>query len=459
MRRTATELQGLRLIACVLAATIFVGLQSIATARAQTVEVDASLLQKLQQIIEQQQEQLGKQSETIESLNSRVGQLEGKTEENRAIATKAQTTAEQVVVAAPGASAGREPVSVVAEDNTEKVKLAISGHINRAMNVVNDGDETKAYFVDNDVSSSRVRFVGTGNVTDTFQIGSVMELAFSPNNSFDVSQDNEKADDFVDVRKVEGFFRDDRFGQMRFGKGQAAADDTVEYDLSLVAGPLMYSGVADPYGGVQFSDDGNLTGTIVADAFFNFDGNRQDRVMYDTPVIGPGLQLAGSAGSDQRWDLAMKWGHDYGDWSGVDIGPFTTLGAVSIRDPNEDDVDWRLGGSFSTLHNPTGISLTVSGGMDSEDNTDDPYNLYGKLAWDTTFFDFGKTGFGVDFAYNQNSAAEGDIGRSFGLAAIQLIEDHGTELYAQFRIFDLDRRGDASVDDIVAGTIGTRVKF
>ena len=435
-------------------------------ARSQTTAIDAATLEQLQEIINQQQQQLEQQFEqsksqtgTIDALKQRVDQLERQSREAKAAAEEAKSTAEKAIFTAQETAPVRESGKAAGADNADTIKLAISGHINRAVNIADDGDDTKAYFVDNDVSNSRVRFVGTGAVTENTTLGSTMEIAFSPNNSFDVSQDNESSDDFIDVRKVEAFARNDSYGQVLFGKGQAAGDDTAEYDLSLVAGPIMYSGVGDIVGGLQFTRDGALTGISVGDAFFNFDGDRQDRIRYDSPVVGPGLQLSVSVGDDQRYDAALTWGGDYGDWSGVDIGPFTTLGAVSIQDPSNDDVDWRLAGSFSALHNPTGLSLTVSGGTESVDGGDNPYNLYGKLAWDTNFFSIGDTGFGVDFSRGENISAEGDEGYSLGLAAVQLLGDYGTELYAQFRAFDLDVDTGNSVDEIYVGTVGARVKF
>lgn len=442
-------------------------------AKAQEPAVDTELLRQLQEVILQQQQQLNAQAQTIDALTSRVDQLEQETGEAQDLATQAQstaaeaqTTASQAQIVAEQAVGEAQQVSEavseqVVTSGSDRIKLAISGHINRAVNIADDGDETKAYFVDNDVSNTRIRFVGTGQVSDDTTLGTRLEVAFSPNNSYDVSQDNESPDDFFDTRKAELFVRNDAYGQLLFGKGQAAADDTAEFDLSLVAGPIMYSGVADPVGGLQFrNDNGDLTGLTVGDAFFNFDGDRQDRVMYETPVFLTGLQVATSAGEDQRYDVALKWGFDYNDWTGVDIGPFTTLGAIAFQDPSEQDVDWRMSGSFSVLHNPTGLSVTVSGGGEANDEKDDPFNAYGKLAWDTSFFDFGRTGFGADFTYTENQSGEGDEGVSVGFAAIQLIEDYGAEIYAQGRWFNLDRGGNAeSVDDIIVGTVGTRVKF
>jgi hypothetical protein len=429
------------------------------------VTVDSAVLEQLQQIIGEQQKLLGQQgqqlqsqAETIQALTSRVDHLEKNTAETQAIAAEAQSTATQAIDTAQKTATAATPGNVSTGGN-DRVKLAISGQVNRAMNLADDGDKTKAYFVDNDVSNTRVRLVGTAAVTDTTTVGSTVEVAFSPNNSYDVSQDNESADDFTDLRRADVWARNDAYGQFSFGKGSAAADDTAEYDLSLVAGPIMYAGIADPVGGLQFTNGSSLTGIAVGDAFFNFDGDRQNRVRYDTPTFGPGVQLSVSAGDDQRYDAAVTWGGDYGDWTGVEVGPFTTLGALSIRDPNEEDVDWRLAGSFSALHGPTGLSFTVSGGMDETDGGDNPYNLYGKVGWDTSLFDFGPTGFGADATYSENVSGEGDKGISFGLAAIQLIEDYGIEVYAQFRWFDLDTNQVSGVKDIAVGTVGTRVKF
>ncbi len=426
-----------------------------ASAQSQTVAVDPALLEQLQDLIQQQQDQ-------IENLQTRLDQLEQTSAETQSIASEAQTTATEAIDTTQRLAA--IDTDTVVTSGNDKVKLSLSGQINRAVNLADDGNSTRAYFVDNDTSNSRIRFVGTGQITEETTLGTTIEVGLSPNNSFEVSQDNQNvsSSEVIDLRKVEASFRNDRFGQIVFGKGQAAADDTAEYDLSLVAGPIMYSGISDIVGGLQFTRGGNLTGIKIGDAFFNFDGNRQNRARYDSPVIGPGLQVSVSAGADENYDAALTWGGDYGDWTGVDIGSVTTLGAISIRDPNESNVDYRLAGSFSALHNPTGIGATISAGGDKRKGSgDDPYNLYGKLTLDRSFFDLGPTGLGVDVTYGEHFSGQGDKSFGFGVAAVQLLESVGTEVYGQFRVFDLDRAaaGGGSVEKVYVGTIGTRAKF
>lgn len=346
----------------------------------------------------------------------------------------------------------------VISSGEEKIKVSISGQVNRAINLANDGDETKAYFVDNDVSNSRVRVLGLANYDEDIRFGGLLEVAFSPNNSYDVSQDNEDAGDLIDVRRAETGVDSRRFGRIWLGKGSSATDNVAEYDLSGVD-VIMYAGVADIVGGLQFRDkDGDLSGLTVGDAFFDFDGDRQNRIRYDTPVLGPGLQFSVSAGSDQRYDASLNWGGDFDQWSGVDFGPFTTLAAIGISDPSENGVDYRLMGSGAVLHNPTGLNLTVSGGMDEADDGD-PYNLYVKGGWYATLNRLGNTGFGIDFTRGHDVAAPGDLGYSVGGAVVQTVKDYGTELYSQVRWYSLDRKDAPSVDDIVVGTVGARVKF
>jgi hypothetical protein len=410
-------------------------------AGAQSIE---ETLREMQAIIAAQQRQLQTLQQEVEALKAA----------NTELRTTVTATEESVDVLEE--TVGTEPLVT---SGTPKVQLSVSGQINRAFNVADDGESTDYYFVDNDVSNSRVRFQGTGDVGDGTTLGTTIELAVSPNNSYDVSQDNEEAGDFFDERVVEVFARNDAYGRVSFGKGSAAADNTAEYDLSLVAGPIMYAGVADPVGGLQFTDGDDLTGVTVGDVFFDFDGDRQNRILYESPLFGPGVQVAASLGSSDRWDLALTWGGDYGNWSGVELGDFITLGAISIRDPNEDDVDFRLAGSWSMLHDPTGVSFTASAGMDERDTGDTPYNLYAKLGWDTELFSFGKTGFGVDYTHGENFSGDGDTNDSIGLAAVQLIDSVGVELYGQTRWYTVDRDVAPDFEDIFVATLGTRVKF
>ena len=79
--------------ALILAIAVQVSL--VATARAQTVTVETSLLEELQKVIKQQQEQIERQSEVLDSLQRQVNDLQKTTTEAQAEASEAMSTAKE----------------------------------------------------------------------------------------------------------------------------------------------------------------------------------------------------------------------------------------------------------------------------------------------------------------------------------------------------------------------------
>ena len=335
--------------------------------------------------------------------------------------------------------------------------LTLSGQVNPAFNVVDDGISTDVYIVDNDTSGSRFRLDADAPLGET-SIGGTLEIGASPNNSYDVSQFDAQTDADFTVRLAEVTFRDDRYGRFQLGQGSSASDDTAEYDLSLVAGPIMYAGVADIAGGIFFTDGTTYSGTQVGGAFFDFDGDRLARARYDSPMLGP-IQGSVSYGQDDQWAAAVTLGGDYGDWSGWTVGNFTMLAAASVYNTDDDIVDYAYAASGSVLYDPIGVSLTLSTGGQKLNEGDDPSNFYVKLGWDTTFWPLGNTGFGVDYTKGDNISSAGAEGTSYGIAAVQQIERYGIDLYAQLRMYELDDESDPSLKNITVGTFGTKFTF
>ena len=435
---------------------------AVGTASAQPVSIDAKTLQKLQETIEQQQllmqkqtQELKSQSEMLNALQKQVNDLSNKASVATTQAAEAKVTAEQAKTTAEtkivDQDAFRRMVTAVNPD----VKLAISGQVNRAVNMVDDGDNTKAYYVDNDASNTRIRFIGTAKMTEETTIGSRLEFAVAPNESSTVTQGNEGGDEnYLQARWAEVSFDSKSYGKLSLGKGDTASNNTAQVDLSRTD-VIMYSSISDIVAGLQFrtKNGKDLTGIEVSDAFNDQDGlSRQSRVRYDTPSLY-GFSLAGSVVSDQRSDAALFWG-------GQGLG-FKAAAAAAVSNPNQDNTNLRYDGSFSILHEKTGLNLTLSGGMLDKEAQDSATNLYAKLGWIANFFDFGATSFGVDYTNSQNTSGEGDKGYSVGAAAVQSLDKFGTELYFQYRLFSLDRDSDngPSVEDVNAATVGARVKF
>ena len=389
---------------------------------------NADKIERLEQLIKAQQQQLA-------LLQQQVNELKQTT-------TIASATAADVPA----------PSKQIVTSGQDRVKLAISGQVNRAVNIVDDGKDTEAYFVDNDNSESRVRFDGTGKLSDDLTLGSRIELTIAPNKAGGVSQvDKDNNNDF-DQRITEVFLDSNRFGKLSLGKGHTASYGSASQDLSRTD-VISYAEISDTAGGMLFrqKNDGTLTNVRILDAFQAFNGlSRKNRARYDTPAFY-GFRLAGSAISDERYDAALYWGgQGYG---------FKATGAAAVADPNQDNTDFQYDGSFSLLHENTGLNLTLSAGMLDRDNQDDAQNFYGKLGWRKRFFSLGETAFAVDYTRSLNLPTEDDDGYSVGVAAVQQLENYGTEIYGLYRLHSLDRDAAPSVDDISVVSFGTRVKF
>jgi predicted porin len=422
--------------------------------QASTADID-----RLMTVIEAQQRQIDAMRAELDAINS------GRTAAAAPRPTPAPTVVPVTAAAAPAAASpdedDRTGAQMVAEGFTwvdrSGRKLTLSGQINPAFNVVDDGISTDVFIVDNDTSGTRFRLDADAPLGDT-SIGATLEIGASPNNSYDVNQLNAQTDADFNVRRAEVTFRNDRFGRLQLGKGSSAADDTAEYDLSLVAGPIMYAGVADIAGGILFTDGIDYSDTTVGDAFFDFDGDRLARIRYDSPMFGP-LQGSVSYGQDDQWAAAVTLGGDYGDWTGWTVGDFTLLAAASVYHPDDDAVDYAYAASGSALHDPTGLNLTLSTGGYKLEQGDDPTNFYAKIGWDTEFWALGPTGFGIDYTKGESISSDGAEGTSFGIAAVQRIERYGIDLYTQLRWYELEGASDPDLKNVTVGTFGTKFTF
>ena len=393
---------------------------------------------ELRELIELQRQQIEQQARQLEVLEERLQELETSTEATRETAEEAQRTAEEIRDKPVIGSAGTG------------INLALSGQVNRMVTAGYDGDDTKLYHVDNVNSSSRLRVVGSAR-REAFRIGTNFEFEMRSNASTDVSQRNQATGvQGFRERRIEAFFAHDDLGTVAIGQGPTAADGTSETDLSGTT-VIAYSSISDTAGGLLFFDDDldALSGTSIGNVFNNFDGlSRQDRLRYDTPTFA-GFTAAVDAISDARWSGALRWSGQTDD--------LRAAAAFGYSDPGGDR-DWIISSSASVLHQPTGLSVTVSASGRDNDGRDDALSLYGKLGWQQDFFTFGRTHLGLDIARNDDVAVEDDEATSIGFAAVQNIKDFGIELYGLYRWHELDRNG-ADFDDIHIFTLGTRVRF
>ncbi len=419
------------------------------TASAQSVDVDPQVLQQLQETIKQQQQQLQhqadqikKQSALLQQLQQQVSSIQNKPAIQPAVASGPLQADPALKTALPA------PVT----SGNDKIKLSLSGQINRAVNVINDGGRTKLYHVDSDVDNTKISLVGTVHATDDLTIRSRFDVALTADESSQVSQTNQAPGNFIDAKWAEVSITSKKLGKLSLGKGLTPSYDTAVVDLSKTD-VIQYSGISDIAGGIFFKvkNGSTLSGTTIADAFNVLSGlGSRSRLRYDSPNLY-GFSLSGSLVSAQRSDVALNWGGEgYG---------FQAAGGFAVANPKLAGASLLYDGSFSLLHTASGLNLTVAGGLQEKKDTRDGTNLYAKLGWLADFTSLGQTAFGIDYTRSRDMAAAGDRGYSVGAAVVQAFAQFSTELYLQYRIFSLNRTEVTPVADINMATFGARVKF
>ncbi|MEP3945052.1 porin [Ascidiaceihabitans sp.] len=357
------------------------------------------------------------------------------------------TTATAALLLGTASSAWAEvkPIKVTSDDSA--FRLTFSGQLNRGILLTDDGEDTDAFFVDNDNSSTRFRLNGEADV-GSLTAGFVVEIQTESNSTASVNQNTQSVSLEFDPRKLEIFLAGN-FGTLYLGQGQTASDGTSEQDLSGTT-VVGYSGVADFAGGLLLRQaDGTLTAINVGSVFANFDGqSRRDRVRYDTNKFG-GFSLSAGFNDNEGGDIALRYAE--------------TLGSVKLAAAlaySRTDTLSRVNGSISGLHEPSGLSLTLAAGRDDLDaGGRDPEFGYLKVGYQTDKISkWGKTAFSVDYYDGSDIASLNDSSESYGLQVVQNIEKINTELYAGFRTYSYENGGPA-LNDLDAVLVGARFKF
>lgn len=327
------------------------------------------------------------------------------------------------------------------------LKLSISGQVNRGVLFVDDGNETEIIHVDNDNSSTRIRFVGSGAYNEDITVGTQIEVQFESNSTADVRIDGSApggTDGFTE-RKLELFFDHARFGRLWLGQGDTASNGTSEVDLS-GTGVIGYSGIADLAGGIEFGGFG--VGPTIGTVYSNFDGlSRDDRIRYDTPSFS-GFKLSASHADSRKSDIAARFSGDIG--GGLKL-------AAAVAYAVNGSIDSQVNGSLSLRHR-SGLNVTAAAGQRELDTgPQDPFFWYAKLGY-IWGGGIGDTAFAIDYAQADDVDQVNDEFTAYGAFVVQKVDGISTELYLGIRNHELDRPG-SNFDDIVAVLAGARIKF
>ncbi|MDI3326307.1 hypothetical protein QKW35_18170 [Pontibacterium granulatum] len=345
--------------------------------------------------------------------------------------------------------------------HSDKVRLEVSGHVNRAIQGVDDGSDTYLNSVDNDNSSTRVRFIAESDLSSELVMGGALEVQLESNSTYKINQLNEESGDGTATfteRRAEIYFDHERFGKLWLGQGWAASDNVSELDLS---GTFLANGAyAGGGAGLLFRNaDGSLDSTTLYSLTSDLDGlGRNDRIRYDTPEVG-GFSFATSAVQGGAWDIAGRYGYE-------DDG-MHLMAALAYSDSSrkeDSDIDSRVNGSVAVLFD-SGWNGLVSFGADDLKSTGtraangaDPSNLYTKIGYRTTLNDMGLTSFSVDYRLSEEQQRADEEVKGYGFQVAQQIRDFKADVYFGVNQYERTAPG-KNFDDITVALVGARIRF
>jgi hypothetical protein len=371
------------------------------------------------------------------------------------------------------------------------VSLQISGEVNRAMLIWDDGKESDAYIVDNAAPSegSRLRFSGEGTLKPGWKSGFIIEMGFTDSSSMFVNQaDDEGGDTSFETRLANWYIEGERLGRLTLGQQSSATDGITTIDLSRAhTDPVTWHNASF---GIR-DGDGDYTGLTWGNVAWGLEGYKGDFIRYDTPAFY-GFVASASWGENDSWDMALRFQKDLGTVRVAAGAGYLWVGdesTVSLY-PNDTVV---ASGSISVMHVPTGLFGNFAGGrvdlsrdaLASDDNPDEGGMWMAQAGWERRITPYGATTLYGEYgqyrdillgysnfdgnntpALTGGSVAPGSITgtevQRWGVGAAQQFDSAALEMYAVFNHFEAEVQttaGDGGALPWYGVVVGSRMKF
>jgi predicted porin len=365
-------------------------------------------------------------------------------------------------------------------------EASFGGQVDRMIRYGNNGDATDVQHLDNGPSNSRIHFTGSGEMMDGVVAGIFAEVGLDSNRSDDGAFDAHDGDindgrglkdeddsDNVTVRWAEVFF-ETQWGKFSAGQGEEATRG-IPY-MSLAGTELVDGNDFRNFSGMQFQD--GVNSESISEFFNNYDGDRTDRLRYDTPNMS-GFVGSASTANDSH-SVAIRY---HGQFEMVEL----LAGAGWNHDPfDQDNFTVTASGLMAN-----GFSLTGSYGHRSRDedssfandnNFENNFDGHSSNNWLAMLgYRINDCAFSVSYGRTNDEAFDGDTATHWGVGFQKHFPSVNMDAYIGYRHFDFDGQTESEIaslkpptgpstpvptvttdfhpDNIDAVVVGARIKF
>lgn len=314
------------------------------------------------------------------------------------------------------------------------IELKLSGAVNRAVLVWDDGEERNAYAVTGDNDNTVLTAEGEAdNLGSGWSVGFVFDFDVLDAGSSDVSQVDTRGTREIQLGELSLWIKNERLGEISIGKTSAkgSSGGANELDLSGTEA-ASYVGIADIGGGfllrrADLRSPRGLLGVSWDDLIDSLDEPDGNVIAYDSPELY-GVSVSAFWGADDIWNVAAGTKESIG-------GQFEIAAAIAYNENLQGQLDdlpdhKTVSGSISVLHTPSGLSLTYASGwraymqpVQLNDGTTatpgGPSFGYLKAGWRTNLIPLGDTATYAEYGRFRDFLSEGaDAGKVEGLGGL-----------------------------------------
>lgn len=339
-------------------------------------------------------------------------------------------------------------------NNGNKNGVVMSGQIVRALVYQDNGDDSELFNADGVNTRSRIRWIVSGQMTESVDIGGLVEMNLPASNAGGNAlgaTTETTADTAFAIRHSRIDFKHKAAGTLSLGQSSVAGDGG--HSSSFEGGAALHSvtGQELMYSSGFRNKTAGTVSTITAGG--GFDPSREDRIRYDTPSFG-GLKLAVS-----HQDSGQSAGINYsGKFGGIQVaaaGYYRNLAAASTT------VDAIMGGSIAAKHD-SGLSASV--GYSKEDAPSgtviEGTNVHVGVGYAASMTNLGTTSFKFTWSRTEEGTANNDEDNIYGVSVNQNVASVGADLFAGFMIADYDGGvAGTTYDDFSVIYTGARLNF